>query len=105
MAGVMPGFAGLCESVIQTMLHEPARASVRREGPRGEPGFPPRFTTAGEARLAPTSKEQMAGVKPGFAGLCESVIQTVLHEPARASVRREGPRGEPGFPPRSTTPF
>jgi hypothetical protein len=33
MAGVRPGFAGLCESVIQAMLHDTVSASA--EGVRG----------------------------------------------------------------------
>src|SRR5438094_47303 len=59
MGGIRPGFAGPYESQIQTMLSRPVRVSVRREGPRGEPGFPPRFRssqTTGEASLAPTDK-------------------------------------------------
>ena len=50
-----PGFAGPAESVIQAMLHQPARASVRKEGPRGKPGFPPRLQSAHRDITSPAS--------------------------------------------------
>src|SRR5207249_3069408 len=95
MEGVRPGFAGPIESLIQARLHEPARASVRREGRGGEPGSPER---GGPPLPNPPPrggrefrKDQMEGVRPGFAGPIESLIQARLQEPARASVRKAGP--------------
>src|SRR2546427_36001 len=84
-------WAAKAGSAATTSFHQAIRPSCRVNGlPRARQASPkPRPYEA-----------QVAGVRPGFAGPCGFVIQATLHGTLRESVRKEGPWGKPGFPPR-----